>query len=60
MLFRSEHAHQLFTAVKDTHPKLPVRMVLFPGGNHEMNNHGRMSHRMRHYREMIDWFVKYL
>ena len=55
-----EHAHQLFTAVKDTHPDLPVRMVLFPGGNHEMNNHGRMSHRLRHYREMIDWFVKYL
>lgn len=55
-----EHAHQLFTAVKDTHPDLPVRMVLFPGGNHEMNNHGRMSHRIRHYRETIDWFVKYL
>ena len=55
-----EHAHQLFTAVKDTHPDLPVRMVLFPGENHEMNNHGSMSHRIRHYQEMIDWFVRYL
>jgi acylaminoacyl-peptidase len=55
-----EHAHQLFTAVKDTHPDLPVRMVLFPHGNHEMNNNGRMSHRMRHYTEMIRWFENYL
>lgn len=55
-----EHAHQLFTAVKDTHPELPVRMVLFPHGNHELNNHGRMSHRIRHYREMLGWFERYL
>ncbi|MGM9534426.1 MAG: S9 family peptidase, partial [Intestinibacter sp.] len=24
------NAHQLFTAIKDYHPKLPVRMILFP------------------------------
>lgn len=55
-----EHAHQLFTAVKDTHPELPVRMVLFPNEGHELNNTGTIAHRMRHYKEMIDWFVKYL
>ena len=55
-----EQAHQMYTAVKDYHPDLPVRMVLFPGENHSLTTEGRMMHRLRHYQEMIDWFVKYL
>jgi dipeptidyl aminopeptidase/acylaminoacyl peptidase len=55
-----EHAHQLFTAVKDTHPGLAVRMVLFPNNNHGITTGGNMYQRIRHYDEMIGWFVKYL
>jgi len=55
-----EHAHQLFTAVKDTHPDLPVRMVLFPDSNHGLTMEGPMHLRIAHYREMIEWFRKYL
>ena len=55
-----EHAHQLFVAVKDTHPDLPVRMVLFPKSNHSITMQGRMRLRIRHYDETIAWFQKYL
>ena len=55
-----EHAHQLYTAVKDTHPDLPVRMVLFPDSNHSLTMEGPMHLRIAHYRETINWFVKYL
>lgn len=55
-----EHAHQMFVAVKDTHPDLPVRMVLFPNSNHSLLSEGPMDLRIRHYSEMIDWFRKYL
>ena len=55
-----EHAHQMYTAVKDYHPDLPVRMVLFPEENHSLTMEGMMCHRLKHYQEMTDWFVKYL
>ncbi|MGI6039226.1 MAG: prolyl oligopeptidase family serine peptidase [Eubacteriales bacterium] len=55
-----EHAHQLFVAVKDTHPDLPVRMVLFPDSNHSLLTEGPIDLRIIHYNEMIDWFKKYL
>ena len=31
-----EGAHQLFVAVKDTHPDTRTRLVLFPRSGHEM------------------------
>lgn len=55
-----EHAHQMYTALKDTHPDLPVRMVLFPGCGHELPMGGPMAMRTAHYREMLAWFEKYL
>jgi len=55
-----EHAHQLFTAIKDQHPDLPVRMVLFPKSNHSLTMSGPMYLRLIHYQENIDWFKKYL
>lgn len=55
-----EHAHQLFTAIKDQHPDLPVRMVLFPKSNHSMTMTGPMYLRLVHYEENIRWFEKHL
>ena len=55
-----EEAHQLFTAVKDQHPDLPVRMVLFPKSNHSLTMSGPMYLRIRHCDENINWFKKYL
>lgn len=53
-----EGAHQLFVAVKDTHPDLPVRMVLYPHLAHDQPSHPRQ--RLHYYREMVEWFQKYL
>jgi len=55
-----ENAHQLFTAIKDQHPDLPVRMVLFPKSNHNLTMRGPMYLRIRHYEEILNWFRKYL
>lgn len=55
-----EGAHQLYTAVKDQHPDLPVRMVLFPNSNHGLPMSGPMFLRLIHYNENINWFKRYL
>ncbi|MBX5477150.1 MAG: S9 family peptidase [Clostridia bacterium] len=56
-----EGAHQLFTAVKDTHPELDVRLVVFPGENHEVTMApGPIEARLRHYEENLRWFVRHL
>ena len=55
-----EHAHQLFSALKETHPDNPVRMILFPGMTHSFPMGGPMKLRIAHYDAMIEWFEKYL
>lgn len=53
-----EGAHQFYVALKDLHPDLPVRMVLYPHTGHEQpTDSGQLKH---YYGEMIGWFKKYL
>lgn len=53
-----EGAHQLFTAVKDIHPDLPVKMLLFPHTNHgQPDDPGQAK---IYYQAMVDWFRAYL
>lgn len=53
-----EGAHQLFVAVKDTHPDLPVKMVLYPHTSHDQPSHPQQQ--LHYYHEMVAWFQKYL
>lgn len=53
-----EGAHQLFVAIKDTHPDLPVKMVLFPHTNHDQPCDPRLL--KQYYEEMVAWFRAYL
>ena len=53
-----EGAHQLFVALKDLHPSLPVKMVLYPHVGHEQPEH--LLQLLHYYREMLDWFRRYL
>lgn len=53
-----EGAHQLFVAVKDTHPDLPVRMVLYPHTAHDQPGHPKQQ--QHYYNEMVKWFDQYL
>lgn len=53
-----EGAHQLFIAVKDTHPDLPVKLMIFPHTAHDQPSDPRLL--KRYYQEMVDWFKAWL
>ncbi|MGN0777996.1 MAG: prolyl oligopeptidase family serine peptidase [Aristaeellaceae bacterium] len=55
-----EQAEQLFIAMRERRPEVPVRLVRFPGGNHGLTRTGKLYHQIRHLQEMVDWFSKYL
>ena len=55
-----EQAEQLFIAMKDRHPEIPVRLVMFPEENHSLTRTGKLHSQIRHLQELTDWFVKYL
>ncbi|MGN0777997.1 MAG: S9 family peptidase [Aristaeellaceae bacterium] len=53
-----EGAHQLFIAVKDTHPDLPVKLMIFPHTGHDQPTDPRLL--KRYYAEMVSWFRTWL
>lgn len=54
-----EGAHQLFVALKDSHPEdFPIKMVLYPHLSHDQPRHPKQ--RAHYHRTMVDWFKKYL
>jgi len=55
-----EQAEQMFIAMKDRNPGVPVRLVAFPGENHDMTRSGKTHFQIAHLRHMTQWFVKYL
>lgn len=52
-------AHQLYVAVKDTHPDLPVRFIIFPGVGHNIRA-ARIDYYERYELELVNWLKKYL
>ena len=55
-----EQAEQLFIPMKERNPEVPLRLVAFPGENHELTRRGRLSNQQRHLNELLDWFDRYL
>ena len=55
-----EQAEQLFISMKERNPQTPVRLVMFPEENHDINRTGKLYSQIRHLRETVDWLVKYL
>ena len=55
-----EQAEQLFIALKDRVPHLPVRLVAYPGENHELTRTGNIFNQIHHLNEITLWFEKYL
>ncbi len=53
-----EGAHQFYTALKDIHPEIPVRLVIFPHTAHDQPSEPRLA--KRYYEEIINWFDRYL
>ncbi len=55
-----EQSEQLFISMKERHPEVPVRLVMFKGENHGITRIGKCHNQMRHLKELTDWFQKYL
>lgn len=55
-----EQAEQIFVAMKDRNPEVPVRLVRFPRENHALTRTGKLHHQLRHLKEIVRWFEKYL
>ncbi|HPJ01559.1 MAG TPA: S9 family peptidase [Candidatus Limiplasma sp.] len=53
-----EHAHQFYTALRDVHPEIPVKMILYPGCPHDQPR--SIAHRIHYYNAILDWFTRYL
>ena len=49
--------YQLYTAL--VYLRVPVRMVVFHGENHELSRTGKPAHRLRRLEEITSWFDKY-
>jgi dipeptidyl aminopeptidase/acylaminoacyl peptidase len=54
-----EGAYQLYAGVKDTHPDLPVKLILFPNTGHGISS-GRLDYYERYEQELVDWMQRYL
>ena len=55
-----EQSEQLFVAMRDRNPEVPVRLVMFPEENHGIDRTGKLYNQVRHLQEIVDWFIKYL
>jgi len=51
-------AEQLFVALKKL--RREVRLVRFPGEDHEMSRSGRPRHRLERFRHILEWFGSHL
>jgi len=55
-----EQGEQMFIAMKERHPDVPVRLVMFPDENHALTRTGKLHNQVRHLQELVGWFVKHL
>ncbi|MBQ8201980.1 MAG: S9 family peptidase [Clostridia bacterium] len=55
-----EQGEQFFIAMKERHPDVPVRLVMFPEENHALTRTGKLHNQIRHLQELVDWFDQYL
>ena len=55
-----EQAEQMFIAMKDRNPEVPVKLVIFPKENHELTRSGNANAQIRHLFELCEWFCRYL
>jgi dipeptidyl aminopeptidase/acylaminoacyl peptidase len=55
-----EQSEQFLVAMKDRNPDIPVRLIMFPGENHEITRKGSPQNQVRHLSEIVEWFKKHL
>lgn len=55
-----EQAEQIFIPMHERNSEVPLRLIRFPGENHGLTRTGRLHSQMRHLKELVSWFRKYL
>lgn len=55
-----EQGEQLFIAMKQRHPDVPVKFCAFPGENHGLTRTGNTWAQIGHLKEMTEWFRRFL
>lgn len=55
-----EQGEQVYHALRSLNPSLPVKIVIFPEENHGVTREGKMHNQIRHMKELVEWFEKYL
>lgn len=55
-----EQSEQVFVAMKERRPEVPVRLVMFPKENHALTRTGNMKSQVRHLQEIVEWMQSYL
>ena len=55
-----EQSEQLFIAMKERRPEVPLRLVMFPEENHEITRSGNLLNQIRHLEELTGWFDRWL
>lgn len=55
-----EQGEQMFIALKDRCPEVPVRFAAFLGENHGLTREGNLYAQRGHLKEMADWFDRFL
>ena len=55
-----EHAHQLYSALKETHPDTPIRLMLMPHANHVFLTEGTAEQQKVAVQAVADWMKEHL
>lgn len=55
-----EQVFQLYTTVKNFHPEVPCRMVLYPDSGHSLLSRGPLHLAIQHRKDNLEWMMRYL
>jgi dipeptidyl aminopeptidase/acylaminoacyl peptidase len=55
-----EHAYQLYSALKETHPDIPIRLMLMPHANHVFLTEGTAEQQKVAAQAVADWMKNHL
>lgn len=55
-----EQVFQLYATIKNFHPEVPCRMVLYPGSGHSLLSRGPLSLAIQHRKDNLEWMKQYL
>lgn len=55
-----EQVFQLYTTIRNFHPEVPCRMVLYPDSGHSLLSKGPLDLSIQHRKDNMEWMMRYL